>query len=200
MGGAAIRVAAALSALALPGAAQDLPAFYRVADVAGNDVLNVRLAPEAGADILGELAPDARGIEVTALSEDGAWARINLNEGAGWAAFRYLSPEPGASWRELGAGLSCFGTEPFWALGLAPGGAEAAWGLPEGGSRSLGPARLWPGPDYPASLGTGFGEGGFAAIRAEECSDGMSDRLYGLSILLFLAEEGAYSGCCSLSP
>lgn len=44
---------------------------------------------------------------------------------------------------------------------------------------------------------------GFASLQAIQCSDGMSDRTFGISMDIFLLQaEGAtgYSGCCSLRP
>ena len=46
----------------------------------------------------------------------------------------------------------------------------------------------------------------FLAVRNESCSDGMSDREYGLSVDMFLSgsddpeDMGLYSGCCSIAP
>ncbi|MCF8510187.1 MAG: hypothetical protein K9G43_01955 [Rhodobacteraceae bacterium] len=46
---------------------------------------------------------------------------------------------------------------------------------------------------------------GMAVLRAEACSDGMSDRVFGLSIDLFLGFEndgnrGGLLGCCTIAP
>ena len=91
---ALLLVAGLLTApLAGPARAQDLPATFRVSGVAGWDVLNVRAGPSAGAPVLATLRPDARGIEVLALSADGGWALVPLPEGPGWAARRFLQAE-----------------------------------------------------------------------------------------------------------
>ena len=88
-----------------------LPTLFDVTDVADDDVLNIRTRPSAGAEILGSLAPDARGVEVVAHDASGRWAQINTGEHSGWVALRYLAYrtdvwEPGA----LPEALRCIGT------------------------------------------------------------------------------------------
>ena len=70
----------------------NLPARFSVTGVAADDVLNVRAAPDPAAPILAELPPDATGVEVIALSDDGAWALLPRPEGQGWASTRFLAP------------------------------------------------------------------------------------------------------------
>ena len=56
------------------------PALYFVTGVDEGDTLNVRSLPDAESAILEKLAPDARGIEVTAEDASGQWGRINSGE------------------------------------------------------------------------------------------------------------------------
>lgn len=189
--------------LALPGGAgaQDLPGLYSVTGVAADDVLNIRALPDAKSEVIGALAPDATGVEVVALAEGGRWGRVNAGEQAGWAAMRFLAPDDEAPWWQLAAPLSCYGTEPFWGLQIAPGGASARLSDPNAGDHDLGPATLWDRPMNRAGLGLSFA-GGFATIEARACDDGMSGREYGLSILLFGGFGGdrySLDGCCSLA-
>ena len=70
-----IRWSAALwLALATPGMAtvDTWPALYDVAFVASDDVLNIRSGPGASFDIIGSLAHDAEGVEVTARDLPGS--------------------------------------------------------------------------------------------------------------------------------
>lgn len=198
---AASAVLAAWAALAPAAVAGEfLPSLHNVTGVAVDDVLNVRLEPSAQAEIVAVLPPDARGIEVTAWSPDGAWARVNVAEHAGWVARRFLAAAEGPEWFEPGARLRCYGTEPFWNLDLGAvvgfNDPERAAALPlsvSGRARSAG---------LPGVLGLSLGRG-FATIRAADCNDGMSNREMGLAIDLFLEEGGVlagYSGCCSLAP
>lgn len=181
------------------------PALYDVADVAEGDVLNVRAAPNASAEIIATLAPDATGIEVLGVNRAESWGRINSNEGIGWVSMAYLDRRPG-QWAGNGPETArCFGTEPFWSLALNAGVAtfESPDALPlefaptisvRSNNRIDAHGRV-----YESELG-GF----VATLRNATCSDGMSDRQYGWSIdvLLVVAGEGnaqMFSGCCSLA-
>lgn len=74
---------------------RDLPT-YRVVDVPGNDVLNVRTAPGTGNPIVWELEPWAQNIQRTGRAghDDGAaWWEIHTPAGStGWVSARYLEP------------------------------------------------------------------------------------------------------------
>ena len=179
-----------------------LPALYAVHDVAHDDVLNVRALPDAQAEIIGTLAHDAQGIEVTMLSRAGQWAQINITERTGWVAFRYLRRE--AIERDalgLPASLQCFGTEPFWDIRFA-NPEEIILRTPEGDARH---ALLI---SAPSAANVDLGAGGFrfewqsqatvvtAHILPGHCSDGMSDRAYGLH---YVDDLGPRIGCCSLN-
>lgn len=188
-------LAAALPALAEAAA----PGLYRVAGVATK--LNVRGAPEIGAPIVGSLAPGAGDIEVVGTDPAGEWGRINLGEGTGWVNLAFLESQ-GPLWEAnaLPASLRCFGTEPFWDLrrageGLVRGGAgeedrplviDTVTGAAGSGSRVV-VAR-----DKQGSVTLG--------IVPEQCSDGMSDRAFGLGARLSEGDAPALSGCCSVAP
>lgn len=185
------------------GADPLLPDLFDVSGVAGDDVLNVRERPDAASAILTTLPPDRTGVEVLRMSQDGKWARIGLGEASGWVAARFLAPRPPRPDDRLPVPLRCHGTEPFWGLNFpAPGMAEF---------------ERMPDPDTPMTVTAeipvagriadfavtleGSGTGGTAFVAREDCSDGMSDRDFGLSIrLLMQGSDGAkaYSGCCSL--
>lgn len=108
------RLAMALAGLvAMTGLAwadADGPDYWRVAGVAADDVLNVRAGPDAGAEKLGELAPDADGLRnlgcegglsfaewekaskaERAEAAKSRWCRISTGDLEGWVAGRYLA-------------------------------------------------------------------------------------------------------------
>ncbi|MBM1815507.1 COG3650 family protein [Pseudosulfitobacter pseudonitzschiae] len=182
------------------GWAFDFPALYHVIDVADDDVLNVRAQPDAQSAIIGTLLHDEADVEVMALSDDGKWGLINVGENAGWVAIRFLQ-HSGAPDRPLRA--RCGGTEPFWSLSLD---ATHVFRDPENGSQPYRHTVELSSPNTTNSLAIlGRGPSGqmIATVDARACSDGMSDRNYGLSIGLVLTDEhGAryLTGCCSLSP
>jgi uncharacterized membrane protein len=201
-----VRRAAALLAIALgqSAAAQDLPALHAVTGVAAGDRLNLRAGPSATAEAVGALAPGAAGIEVVETTADGRWGRVNVAEGTAWVAMRYLAAEPGPPWHAMVRPLACYGTEPFWSLAIPPAGAPLRLERMGEGSDTLPRTLTSPAFDRPSTVGIGLGGPrgpGFALIRAEACSDGMSDRVMGLSLHMFLAGPSGterYSGCCTL--
>jgi uncharacterized membrane protein len=182
--------------------APPLPALYAVTDVASSDSLNIRAAPDAKARIIGTLPSNARKIEVVARSLAGQWAQINTGERTGWVSLHYLRPDP-APRTALGlpAGLSCFGTEPFWTVTFSDA-PKLTFSTPEGSAEyaitSLSPQAgainlaagglrlVWNDNDTPVT----------AHILPGLCSDGMSDRAYALH---YVDDRGARRGCCSLN-
>jgi uncharacterized membrane protein len=183
-----------------PALAQDLPAAFFVTGVDTDDVLNIRQAPSAGSEKIGEIGPYGINIEVLALSENGRWGKIGMPEGNGWVAMRYLSPQETGTVEGLPRPLSCLGTEPFWRLGLYPGGDEF---------ERLGEDRLDlqsvsedPGEDgWQASLGAMDGATYGLVVARGLCSDGMSDREFGWRATLYIDRPGGsetLQGCCTL--
>lgn len=192
----------ALLLCAGPLGAQDLPALYDVTGVADDDVLNVRAAPDAAEPALGFFASDAEGIEVVQLGPNGQWGLVNLAERAGWVNLQFLKRRP-----VLGDGvprdLRCFGTEPFWSLGLD--GDATTLSIAGAETWNIGPAR-WLGSENRTGIWAVEVDGeparmtGFVARRI--CGDGMSDRAYGLSMDLLLhagESQRVLSGCCTLA-
>lgn len=190
-------------ALAGPAAATQeyiLPTLFDVAGVAAGDVLNIRAEPNAQATIIGTLAPDARRIEV--VEERRGWGRVNTAEASGWVSMRYLAYrtdvwQPGA----LPAGFRCLGTEPFWDA------------KPEAGDLVLRSPEDQAGDRRPVQtvLDTGIFRDPARVVVARDvtlfaqpqiCSDGMSDRLFGLSatIVLHGDQPRLLSGCCTIQP
>lgn len=186
-------------------AAQGLPALYDVTGVANDDVLNVREGPSAADPIIGTLAPDAGNVEVTALNDDGTWGRVNTRERTGWASMSFLARQSGQNEGTLPVPMRCFGTEPFWSLEVADSGLVFDGLNMEPVETSLATrtaARGIPGRYGFAGWGAKETAGMHGIVRREECSDGMSDRLYGLSLDLLVSSDGTlsqYAGCCSLA-
>ncbi|SIS54451.1 SH3 domain-containing protein [Roseivivax lentus] len=184
--------------LAAPLHAQDLPALYDVTGVASDDVLNVREGPAASAAQIGALGPAATDIEVTAI--ENGWGRVNTDERSGWASLSFLARQ-GGQWADgLPAPRTCFGTEPFWSLDLAADVFDFQLfdkGLVSGPITLR--TRASGRPDRYAFAGEAGGDRAILVMGRAECSDGMSDRLYGLTAD-FLLGDTLYSGCCSVAP
>lgn len=197
-----MRVLALVLALFWPLAAlaQDIwPGLYSVSGVAGDDVLNIRSAPDGSSDIVGSFGPFQTDIEVTGSDASGKWLRVNTQEQSGWVAARFMTREEGGDYA-LGRTLNCFGTEPFWSLDVIQGATATFSRMgedPQGFRAGL--AKRGAGRTDKYILG--FGQGLMVATLSE-CSDGMSDRLYAISADVVLVEQGLnlQSGCCSIQP
>jgi len=171
----------------------------RLFDVAADDVLNLRDGPSADAAIIGAFQPDRVDIEVVRPNDDESWGLVNLPETTAWVAMRYLARQPG-QWQGAFPDLaSCSGTEPFWTLDID--GDMARWITPESDITGSVQRRL-------ASAARRDRHGLVAVIddaplsgiiAARQCSDGMSDREYGLSLDAIFGEQ-VLSGCCTLAP
>ncbi len=179
-------------------ASDDLPALYDVTGVASDDTLNIRAEPSGGAQKQGELLYDAKGIEVTAHNTDSTWGRVNTGEVSGWVSLRYLAAQPRGDYA-LVREMRCFGTEPFWDLMMVQG----QWmrlGTPEGKDVKFHAGLLQSASGHPHRFSIrGSGDKGVlvGVIRRQQCSDGMSDRLYGLEIDAVL-DDSHFTGCCTL--
>ena len=203
-----------------PVLAQDwgYPRLGNVVDVASNDVLNVRAQPTASAPIIGALAHNARGVEIIERVADGAWGRVNINGQSGFVSMRYVDDRDWYdSWAGLGQPLYCHGTEPFWSAVVADfntglalqfdsmnygtfkmdfGAVGGAWGYPDWG-------QPWMNV-YTFENAMTQSEGA-VVMRAELCSDGMSDQVYGIRAHFEISRMQSngqmyltYDGCCSL--
>lgn len=189
-----------LAAAPLSLAAEPFPAAYQVTGVAANDVLNIRAEPSAGAATVGSIGPYGFNVEVLRLSDDGKWGLVGLPEGNGWVSMRFLEPIAAADPYQVPRPLSCFGTEPFWGLGLYPRGAEwSAPDLPRADLTVTEEAVAWSGFRFRAEEGpTRVFDG---IITRQRCGDGMSDREFGFAISLFIESpdgNAVVSGCCTL--
>ncbi|WP_298806862.1 SH3 domain-containing protein [uncultured Lentibacter sp.] len=195
------RLAVVVLACATAANAQELPALYDVYDVGTEDVLNLRAEPKSTSAILGALPPDATGVEVVE-ARDG-WGLLNTGERSGWASMRYLaaaSVQP-----PHGYPARCFGTEPFWQLRNA---ADMTLDLAEGAPLRFEPVDRGTALGYSGKFfatartrGEAAEAGLSAVITRAQCNDGMSDRVFGLSVDLLLTSDGVttlLTGCCTL--
>jgi uncharacterized membrane protein len=178
--------------------AQDYPALHAVTGVAADDVLNIRERPDAGSPILGALAPDATGIEVVSVSD--GWALVNLEDSSGYAAVKYLARETAPDWNTLERPLTCLGTEPFWSLDIDPDAGTVTFSTPEMPAQDVPITVTWPGAPWARSAALQLPDG-IAVLSPAECSDGMSERSYGIAADLFLngPDRLRLSGCCQLA-
>jgi len=177
--------------------AQSLPERFMIDGVAADDVLNIRAMPDASSDIVGSFNPFDLNVEV--LDQQDGWGRVGTGEGSGWVSMRFLAPNPVPA-NDIPRPLSCFGTEPFWGMAMYPRGAEyTEMGqdrrvlnlLRERAATNGYLIEAREGPTLTRTL----------IVTALSCSDGMSDRMFGMSATLFTdTPDGSYvqTGCCTM--
>lgn len=174
-----------------------LPALASVHDVRTDDVLNIREERSARSAAVGSFAPDTDNIEIVALSN--GWAQVNSGERTGWVNTRYLTIQDDV-WMPatLPEGLECSGTEPFWTVSFA--GSKATLSTPDAPQRSFGPISVNGDTGVARDVTAGHGPAFQAHITGAACSDGMSDRAFGLAASVTL-DGGArqLSGCCRIA-
>ncbi|GGL55678.1 hypothetical protein GCM10011392_07580 [Wenxinia marina] len=138
------------------------------------------------------------------MTPDEGWGLVNVEERAGWVSMRYMARQAGQWAGNLRPLASCYGTEPFWILDLMPEGSSLRWSTPEGELAGTIEERLPPANrvDVEAlTFSLGDGSEGTGIVTARTCSDGMSDREFGLRLDLVLrgrGEDRLLSGCCTL--
>jgi uncharacterized membrane protein len=175
----------------------ELPARFTVTGVAAGDTLTVRARPDGDARRIATLQPGATGVEVIRLASEGRWGLVPLREGSGWVRMRFLAREA-PSPTPLPRPLFCRGTEPFWALSVPAGGA-ATLDRPEEGV-----IRLRRHGEVGGATGgvMAFDMGGQTldlTVVRRTCSDGMSDRPYGLAAMVWDRGGTFLEGCCTLT-
>lgn len=201
-----VKFCAAMMLSAAMAQAQTVPTLFSLVDVASDDVLNVRPTPDTSGAPIATILPDLGNIEVVALNDAGTWGQINLGEATGWVNMRYMKEQAGI-WTPGGlpATLRCFGTEPFWSI--RPDGPRLTLSSIDGGDVSLPISGIddegsvsRPGRIVTAADGAGTLT---LTISNASCSDGMSDRQFGLSATAISTMDGdrvTRTGCCQIQP
>lgn len=167
------------------------------ANVPRGDRLNVRIAPNADAEILNSF-PNYLVLDTFGTTDDGKWTRIAVPEGTGWVSSHYLK-EHRMSFESDGmpTHMRCFGAEPFWSFDLLS--LEASFSSLGNNelkavvssshrSRNVGRASV------------AFQAGEFTGILTyANCSDGMSDRPYPWVLNLMGPDDdnALLTGCCT---
>jgi len=194
---------AVFAAAAQQNIAQNItqPAYYRVAGVANNDVLNVRQSASSSSPVVGSLAPNAFPVEVIKTSD--GWGYVATQEGMGWVSLHFLKQISFAKFANtnLPQGLTCSGTEPFWSLVMA--GDKIIYSTPDQSAKTyaLVDSGLMQNLGGTTSfvIGQNNSKPLTGIVSNQICSDGMSDIDYARRIDLLISAGGAtsgYSGCC----
>ena len=192
----------AFIAICLAGAAceaKDEPLSYSTYGVGPNDTLALRANPSATAQKLGDIPHDASDLHASGnTTAAGDWAEIEYHGRRGWVNSRYLA-FGASSGKQLPALLNCSGTEPFWAINLAPGRANAdlnflnrrfALRITRAAS-AMNRTDIWIVKSRDARTEISL------IVHKESCSDGMSDRNYPYSAVALVPGADIVAGCCA---
>lgn len=186
-----------LALLAAPALSQTPGLFDRPAKT-----LDLRENPRATARVIGTLDESQTLVEGTRQSENGRWLQILFGEGNAWIPFDGLTPVAAPASR-FDAPLFCAGTEPFWSLNTPGDGILSYEVLGQTGTKFQVVEHISSAnrPDTQADRALGKSTLMTLVLRTAACSDGMSDRDYGLSTEVMLRTiEGTQllGGCCTL--
>lgn len=196
-----------------------LPATYVVTGLRPGDFLNLRNAPRSTGNMIGRLP---EGIEVQVMNmATGDWAYVDTGVTAGYVNFRYLAnlapstnwngaPQPSVGqspnrrFNGMVIGIDCQGTEPYWTLDIANDRTVSYNQLIGGASP---PAMLLQATPSSSTGGYpfAFNAAPFSGtINAEQCTDGMSDVAYNMSLVLQVPNQSGgvnvLYGCCNVRP
>lgn len=192
-------IAAAAFAVICTSGANALQDYYAVTGVAPDDTLNVRMAPNGRAEIIGTLAHNASPIEI--IRTENGWGMFPVGETSGWVSMNFLRPidQPMIGDTLVPDGIRCVGTEPFWSVTLSASGAAAFhqnWDSDRSYSLT-GAARS----ENAFMVSAIMLENGVAFITPGQCNDGMSDAEFGWDGYFVLGgpdRSSVLSGCCAL--
>jgi uncharacterized membrane protein len=115
---------------------------------------------------------------------------------------RYLERQVPDLWVQGRLPMRCMGTEPFWTMVFFLPTNRSEFIAPDDSFEVRTDAPYLPSTAHPPTLALAFdgARQGFAVIRQGICSDGMSDRIYGLESQIYWRGDAAgLSGCCTLA-
>ena len=175
----------------------EFPTLGVVVDVPEGDVLNIRAGASGASLDLGDLKNGEK-IEILARHDEGNWFKVNWQESDAWVSARFIqiaSPKRMPN-SQLPIPMQCFGTEPFWDLEVTETGI--LYSDPET-ELNFQPILEEAHEFFNVRTALVQSSDYAALIQYESCSDGMSDRDYGMSISLF-RNGSALGGCCQIVP
>ena len=178
------------------------PFHFRVVDVASDDVLNIRSEPNANSQIIGEIPFDAELVEVSGVSADGKWSRVNAVEAVGWIRNRYLAPTMVEFLQDtsLPVGLVCQSEEPFSSIQISndrlvldtQNGSQSALVIDE----VVQSGSAWPIREISVTDG---GRPLTLIVEEETCQSAMVENYFPYrSYFQDSGDKKRYFGCCTL--
>jgi uncharacterized membrane protein len=143
-----------------------------------------------------EVASNGYVLEVL-RTQDG-WGLVGGGEVSGWVSMNFLTALPHTE-NEIPLPLYCYGAEPFWSIAIRD--SDVNYSTPEMLKRPMeveSSALASNGFTFQLTEDAPYTH--TLVARSSYCSDGMSDREFGVSALMHLqTDEGNYvhQGCCT---
>lgn len=180
-----------------------LPGVFTVTGVSANDVLNIRDAPRVSGSRIGGFAPGQR-VSVLGMASS-TWAKVSFGQSVGFVNIGFLARNTGGGATTVNGfqmGIICQGTEPFWTLDIAEDRTVTFNSLINGQAPLASLQQTTPSSltgSYPFTFSAPPYSG---VVKAEYCTDGMSDIQYPWSIILNKPSQNGGTetvyGCCRL--
>lgn len=183
--------------------AQERTSYYQVADLAGNDHLNVRAEPSATSEDIGDLASGSKPYEILEIDSTGTWGRILWLEGNGWVALKYMQPIkiPLLANTQIPVGLTCVGAKPFWTLEFKSQEVGVISTQEEVKPMTVvNTTKSRNGNQFPIAVELQTNSNtATTTLRRAQCSDGMGGLKYEWAADIVINPQFTLlSGCCSL--
>jgi hypothetical protein len=192
------------------------PRTASVRDVAANDTLNVRRAPDARAAVVARLPPDARDVRLTGrrrVAGKTTWWAVESGGQVGWVNGRFLAIAPRAAGKPAPAGpgadqpaldspLVCYLRDPVWKLQIEEDG-DAACTLMCHRPAGLRVAARRPVKGRPGTWSIEIRQPDGAPFvtatvrRTGRCTEDLSARRYQYEISARLPHHTQAHGCCN---
>ena len=183
--------------------AQQTSTYYQVAELEGDDHLNVRAEPTSASEDIGDLASGSKPYEILETDANGEWGRIIWLEGDGWVALRFMQPievETLAN-TQVPVGLTCVGAKPFWTLEIKSQKVGVISTQEEIKAMNIAnTATSRNGNQFPVAVELQTNNNSATTtLRRAQCSDGMGGLRYEWAAdILVKPQFTLLSGCCSL--
>jgi len=177
--------------------------YYQVSDLTDDDYLNVRAAPDSGAEDIGDISEGSQPWEVLETDSTGKWGKIVWHEGNGWIALDYMQPVAVDTVHDsfVPVGLICTATDPHWILELESAKTVRLSTDHSSTELAIADVTVAAGKVKNSAALSAFSPAldTRAVVRKDQCE--ISDRSshYGWSAdLLILTSNQLLSGCCFL--
>jgi len=177
--------------------------YYQVSDLNDDDYLNVRAAPNSGAEDIGDISEGSQPWEVLEVDSTGKWGKIVWHEGNGWVALDYMNPVEVETVHDsfVPVGLTCTSSDPHWLLELESTKTVRLSTDHSSTELAIADIKVAAGKSKESAVLSAFTTAldTKAVVRKAHCEISKRNSHYGWSAdLLILTSDQLLSGCCFL--